>query len=246
VSAAIVASGLGVRFQLSSSRRVVTPALARMLPRGERIWGLRGLDLAVGRGESVALVGPSGSGKTTLLRVLAGVLPADEGQVHRTGRVAAVLAVQAGVLGKLTGEENAVLLAVLNGLSRRDAREALPGIHERSGLGRAFRHPVSTYSQGMRARLAFAVAECAEPEILLLDEVHEALDHEYRSVVEGRVRAICAAGGIVVAAGHDHQLLGRMCDRVVRLAAGAVAEDGTAWLEDADSALAAERDRLSA
>jgi ABC-type polysaccharide/polyol phosphate transport system ATPase subunit len=230
---------LGVRFQLDRSRRVVTPGLARLLPRGEESWGIRGVNLAIGAGESVGLVGATGSGKTTLLRVLAGVLPADEGEVAVAGRIGSLLSIQAGVLARLTGAENAVLLGVLSGLSRRDARRAVPRIRERSGLGKAFDHPVITYSQGMRARLGFAAADCADPQILLLDEVHEALDHDFRAVVDQRAQEIRDAGGIVVAAGHDHMLLARMCGRVVVLRAGAVVADGPAAFDEREAELRA-------
>jgi ABC-type polysaccharide/polyol phosphate transport system ATPase subunit len=229
-AARVTVQGLGVRFQLDRARRVVTPALSKVLPRGETSWGLRGIDLQIEGGESVGLVGLSGSGKTTLLRVLSGVLPADEGRVEVEGRIGSLLSVQAGVLARLTGAENAILLAVLAGLTRRQARAALPRIRERSGLGRAFDHPVQTYSQGMRARLGFAAADCADPQVLLLDEVHEALDHEFREVVEARIAELCQAGGLVVAAGHDHTLLARMCTRVICLERGKVVGDGLARL----------------
>lgn len=232
MSAEIRAAGVGVRFQLDRSRRVVTPAAARLLPRGESSWGLRGLDLEIGPGESVALLGPSGSGKTSVLRVLAGVLPVDEGTLTVRGAVGPLLSIQAGVLGRLTGTENALLLAVLQGLSRRDAELALPAIRAASGLADAFDRPVSTYSQGMRARLGFAATQVSRPSILLLDEVHEALDHEYRDVVAVRSREILAAGGIVVAAGHDHFLLGQLCRRGIRMAGGHVVEDGPMTLDE--------------
>lgn len=226
--AGVLVSGLGVRFQLDRARRPVTPALARLLPRGQETWALRDLDLRVSPGEAVGLVGPSGTGKTTLLRVLAGVLPADEGEVAVHGRIGSLLSIQAGLLARLTGSENAVLLAVLSGLSRREARAALPRIRERSGLGQAFDDPVMSYSQGMRARLGFAAADAADPQVLLLDEVHEALDHDFRAYVEQRVTEIRNSGGLVIAAGHDHGLLARLTTRTVRLSGGSAAEDGSA------------------
>jgi ABC-type polysaccharide/polyol phosphate transport system ATPase subunit len=78
----------------------------------------------------------------------------------------------------------------------------------------------------MRARLGFAVAEQIEPSILLLDEVHEALDHEFRTIVEERAAETVRQGGIVVAAGHDHPMLERLCSRALLLENGAVARDG--------------------
>src|SRR5207253_1114116 len=76
-------------------------------------------------GESVALIGASGAGKTTLLRALGGVYAPDEGMVDVRGRIGTLLSVEAGLLSPLTGRENAVLIGVLNGLSRRRARAAL-------------------------------------------------------------------------------------------------------------------------
>jgi ABC-type polysaccharide/polyol phosphate transport system ATPase subunit len=217
---------VGVRFQLDRARNVVTPAYARLVRSGETVWGLESATLEVKPGEAIALVGRSGSGKTTLLRALAGVLPADRGTLTITGRIGSLLAIDAGLLSRLTGTENAVLLSVLAGMTRKQAAQALPRIREISGLGAAFERPVSAWSQGMRARLGFAVADCMEPDILLLDEVHEALDHEFRAVIEERAHALKLGGGIVVAAGHDHGLLERVCDRAVLIQDGRVVDDG--------------------
>jgi ABC-type polysaccharide/polyol phosphate transport system ATPase subunit len=78
----------------------------------------------------------------------------------------------------------------------------------------------------MAARLGFAVVELATPDILLLDEVHEALDHDFRATAEDRARRVLEDGGIVIAAGHDHAELERLCDRAVLLHDGSVAADG--------------------
>jgi ABC-type polysaccharide/polyol phosphate transport system ATPase subunit len=226
MSASIEARGVGVRFLFDHERRVVTPMLAHIRRRGSESWGLHGLDVSIGPGEGIALVGRSGSGKTTFLRTLAGVLAPDEGELDVQGRVGSLLSVDAGLMSVLTGRENAVLRSALAGIPRAQARSGLEGIKERTGLGSYFERPTSSYSQGMRARLGFVVAERADPEILLLDEVHEALDHDFRRIVAERAHAIIDAGGIVVAAGHDHEMLERFCERAVWLERGAVRADG--------------------
>jgi lipopolysaccharide transport system ATP-binding protein len=226
VRAHISCEEVGVRFQLDRARKVVTPAQARLVRSGEDVWGLESVNLTIAAGEGIALVGPSGSGKTTLLRVLAGVLPADRGTLAIRGRVGSLLAIDAGLLNRLDGEENALMLAVLAGMTRKGAIAAMPLIREVSGLGAAFDRPVSAWSQGMRARLGFAVADCMTPDILLLDEVHEALDHEFRAIIEERAHALKESGGIVVAAGHDHGLLERVCGRAVLMRDGRVVDDG--------------------
>jgi ABC-2 type transport system ATP-binding protein len=222
----IQAEGLGVRFLFDRQRNVVPPTLARLRRRGSENWGLHDVSFTIQSGDGVALLGPSGSGKTTLLRTIAGVLEPDAGRIEIEGRLASLLSIDAGLLPVLTGRENAQLLGVLAGLSRRQTAAALDGIKARSGLDSHFERPVSSFSQGMRARLGFSVADSVDPQILLLDEVHEALDHEFRALVEARAAQILAGGGIVVAAGHDHELLGRLCGRALWLEDGHVRDDG--------------------
>jgi len=189
-------------------------------------WGLRNVTFSASPGEGVALIGPSGSGKTTTLRVLAGVYSPDEGDVLVRGRVGSLLSIEAGLLSLLTGRENALLLGVLGGLSRKGSKRALESVKERSGLGDAFEYPVSAYSQGMRARLGFAVAEDADPRIVLLAEVHEPLDHELRTIVQERALPLGEAGAVAGATGHDHPLLERLCSRAIYLDKGSIRADG--------------------
>jgi ABC-type polysaccharide/polyol phosphate transport system ATPase subunit len=227
MEARVVAEGLGVRFLFDRQSRVVTSTLARLRRQGGESWGLRDVTFELAPGDAVALIGPSGSGKTTLLRTIAGVLAPDRGRLDVRGRVASLLSIDAGLMPVLTGRENSRLLGVLAGLPRAEARRRVETVRERTGLGDDFDHPVSTFSQGMRARLGFAVAEQIDPSILLLDEVHEALDHEFRTVVEERAEELVRAGGIVVAAGHDHPMLERLCSRALLLEDGRLARDGT-------------------
>jgi len=226
MSATVSSTDLGIHFLFDHERRVVTPALARIRRRGADTWGLRNITLELRPGEGVALLGPSGSGKTTMLRALAGIYYPDEGTLSVNGRIGSLLSVDAGLLTLLTGRENAALLGVLAGESRSATQAALDDIGTRSKLGASFDRPVSSYSQGMRARLGFAVAERSNPSILLLDEVHEAFDHEWREIVRQRAEMILAAGGIVVAAGHDHALLEKICSRAVYLEGGTICADG--------------------
>jgi lipopolysaccharide transport system ATP-binding protein len=224
--ASISVRGLGVRFLFDGQRNVVTPMRSRLALRTSEIWGVRDLDLHLEPGESAALIGPSGSGKTTLLRVLAGVLPADSGEVLVDGVAGSMLSIDGGLVPTLTGRENAVLLAVLAGVPRSRAKGRLDAMRERSGLGDSFDLPASSYSQGMRARLAFAAASESDPDLLLLDEVHEALDHAFRDLLAASAQRVLARGGIVLAAGHDHEILSRLCSRALLLSSGRIVDDG--------------------
>jgi ABC-type polysaccharide/polyol phosphate transport system ATPase subunit len=124
----IVAEGVGLQFFFNRHLRVITPGEARLRGHGFTTWGLRDVTFSIGSGEGTALIGRSGSGKTTLLRVLAGVFAPDRGKLEIRGRVASLLSVDAGLLGLLTGRENALLLGVIAGLSRRAVLKAMDDI----------------------------------------------------------------------------------------------------------------------
>lgn len=222
----IRAERVGVQYLFDRQQRTVSSTTARLRRSGGETWALSDVTFDIEAGEGVALLGASGSGKSTLLRVLAGVLEPDVGRVRTEGRVGSLLSVQAGVMALLTGRENTLLLGVLAGMTPRTARAEMEEVRRRSGLGEHYDRLVASYSQGMRARLGLAVIERTEPRILLLDEVHEALDHEFRDHVEDYARDLLAAGGIVVATGHDHPMLERLCTRALLLQTGQLVADG--------------------
>lgn len=220
VRSSIRAEGLGVRFDFDRLNRVVTPGLARLRRARSSAWGIRGLSFDLEPGDGVALVGATGSGKTTLLRVLASVMPADEGSVEVNGRVGPLLATEVGLQALLTGRENALVLCVLAGLSLAESRGMVEEVAERSQLDDAFNRPIHTYSEGMRARLHLAAIQTTKPDILLLDEVFEALDHQFRQVVADYALDLRNRGGVVIAAGHDHPALKDLCPEVLWLEKG--------------------------
>ena len=225
-SAGLRARGLGIRFLVNRQKRLVTPSLARLRRGTTESWGLRDVTFDVGPGEAVALIGESGSGKTSLLRAIAGVYEPDEGTIEVDGEVGSLLSVNAGLMTSLTGRENVGLLGTLAGVPFEEARASEDAIAVATDLEEAFDRPTGSYSQGMRARLGFAVADHAGTSVLVLDEVHEALDHRFRAIVRDRALALLAEGGIVVAAGHDHPLLEQMCDRAFLMERGHIVDDG--------------------
>jgi ABC-type polysaccharide/polyol phosphate transport system ATPase subunit len=218
--------GVGVRFLLDRQRRPLTPVLARLRRRGSTVWGLNDVTLEFGPGDGVALVGPSGSGKTTLLRAIAGVLPTDVGTLTTSGRMGYLLSTDAGLLPTLTARDNAQLLGVIGGLSRAEVRDGMEQIKRSSGLESAFERNAAGLSAGMKARLGVATAWETDPQILLLDEVHEALDRDFRTELANYAASLVARGGIVVAAGQDLGMLERICGRAVLMREGSVVADG--------------------
>jgi lipopolysaccharide transport system ATP-binding protein len=222
----LAADRLGVRYDLASRRR---SGLRGRLLGGRRdggVWALHDVSFELAEGEALAIIGRNGAGKSTLLRVLAGILPPTTGELRVDGRVSALLSLQAGFIGTLTGRENIRLAGALLGAEPRRWRSREAEIVEFSELGEAIDRPFETYSNGMRARLAFSTISALEPDILLIDEVLAAGDEGFRQ--KSRARLIELAGqarGLIIVS-HGLGGLTGLATRALLLDGGRVAQDG--------------------
>jgi ABC-2 type transport system ATP-binding protein len=183
---------------------------------------LQNINLEVKRGEVVALIGLNGSGKSTMLRLIGGIYHPSEGKVAVNGRIAAIIELGAGFHGELTGAENAAIYASVLGLSRQELTRHFEEIMDFSGIADFFDTPIKYYSSGMEARLAFAVAVCVEPDILLLDEVLSVGDRMFRERCFERLRGFIAKGGTVVLVSHDWDQVQDLCSKAVYLENGRI------------------------
>jgi len=189
-------------------------------------WALRDCSFVVERGECVGLIGPNGSGKSTLLRIIAQISQPTNGRVVTNGRLAAMLELGAGFHPQLTGRENAVLNAVLMGLSRSEAEQIMPEVIAFAEIGDFIDQPMRTYSSGMYVRLGFAVAVHVRPEILLVDEVLAVGDAEFQSKCFDQMQRLRHEGVTLVVASHDLPSIQRFANRVILLEHGRIAAQG--------------------
>jgi ABC-type polysaccharide/polyol phosphate transport system ATPase subunit len=194
--------------------------------RGEDVWALSGIALAVEPGEAVGLVGRNGSGKTTLLKLIGGIIKPSIGSIEVGGRVASLLELGAGFHPEFTGRENVFLNGALHGLSRAEIRERMDEIVEFAGIGHYVDLPVRTYSAGMYMRLGFAVAAHVDADVLLLDEIFAVGDEEFQRKCFGRISQFKQRGGTIVFVSHDAASVERLCERAVLLRDGLVDFDG--------------------
>ncbi len=186
------------------------------------IHALRDVSLEIRHGERVGLVGANGAGKSTLLRAIAGVFEPTRGRVRVEGRVTALFSLNLGIEADATGMENIVLRGLAAGLTRREIDRQAEEIAEFTELGDYLDFPLFTYSDGMKARLAFAISTAAKPEILLMDEWIGAGDAAFIEKARARLDAMVGDAGILVLASHNRTLLRRVCNRVVTLDRGRV------------------------
>ncbi|MGQ9571583.1 MAG: ABC transporter ATP-binding protein [Dehalococcoidia bacterium] len=189
-------------------------------------WALRDVSFTVRRGESVGIIGPNGAGKSTLLRIVSGLAPLTKGRITVQGRVSPLLELGAGFHPQISGRDNAMINAVLLGLSRKEAQERLPAIVEFSELGEFIDQPMRTYSSGMYVRLGFAVAVHVKPEILLVDEVLAVGDAEFQAKCFAHIERLRQEQVTIVLVSHDLENVKRFCDRAILLNHGVVAADG--------------------
>ncbi|HXK32653.1 MAG TPA: ABC transporter ATP-binding protein [Dehalococcoidia bacterium] len=202
--------------------------LPRFLSNARRPFvALDNVSLQVKRGESLGIVGPNGSGKSTTLRIMAGIAPPTSGRVAVNGRVSALLELGSGFHPQITGRENALLNAVLLGLTLDEAREVLPKIIEFSELGEFIDQPMRTYSSGMYFRLGFSVAVHVDPEILLIDEVLAVGDAQFQEKCMAHIHRLRQDGVTLVLVTHDMLSLPKFCDRAILLEKGRITDEGT-------------------
>ena len=194
--------------------------LARRETEVEIIRALDNVSLSIKDGERIGIVGSNGSGKTTLLRVMAGILKPSQGNVNIHGSVVSMIDQGLGMDPQCTGIENIFRRGIFLNQSTQQMQEHLDDIVEFSGLGDRIRHPLYTYSSGMRARLAFSIATSVKPEILILDEGIGAADEEFAERATTRLDAFLQNAGILLLASHSNQLIESWCNKNVRLESG--------------------------
>ena len=197
---------------------------------------LKGVDLAVEKGTIFALLGSNGAGKTTLIRILATLLPSDNGSASVAGadvaidpdrvrRAISLTGQFTAVDDVLTGREDLVLIAKLQHLPQpqRIADELL----ERFSLTEAASRRAGTYSGGMRRRLDIAMSLIGNPEVIFLDEPTTGLDPEGRIEVWNAIKALANSGTTVFLTTQYLEEAEQLADHIAILHEGKIIANGT-------------------
>jgi homopolymeric O-antigen transport system ATP-binding protein len=205
----------------------LTESLTRgRVRRHKEFWALQEISLDVEKGSTVGIVGPNGCGKSTLMQIIAGTLEPTHGNVWQEGRVAALLELGAGFDPEFTGLENAYMNASLFGLSKRETDRIFPAIERFAEIGDFLYQPVKTYSNGMYVRLAFAIAACIDPDILLVDEALAVGDAVFQHRCLRRLQELHERGATILFVSHDLAAVRALCSRAILLNGGRAIEDG--------------------
>jgi lipoprotein-releasing system ATP-binding protein len=208
---------------------------------GYKIEVLKGLNIEIARGESLAILGVSGAGKSTLLHILGTLDHPSSGTISYDGinifewpekKLAAFRNKKIGfvfqfhnLLPEFSALENTMMPALINGLPKREAKVRAEAILQEIGLGERMTHKPGELSGGEQQRVAVARALIMEPEVLLADEPTGNLDTETGKKVEDMLVMLNQTKGITLVVATHNQLLANRISRRFGLQDGKIYYD---------------------
>lgn len=204
--------------------------LKEYLSLGKRIyhhkfWALKNINLNIHKSEVCGIVGMNGAGKSTLLKILTGTTMPTTGEIKLKGRVASLLELGIGFHADLSGRENVLTNSKLLGLNFDNIKSRIEEIKEFSELGEFFDMPVRVYSSGMYIRLAFSLAVCVDPEILIIDEALSVGDAYFQQKCLDKIKDFKRKGITILFVSHDLGTVKLLCDRAILLHKGELIAD---------------------
>lgn len=188
--------------------------------REDEFWALRDVDLNARRGECIGVIGPNGAGKSTLLKIINGDIRPDAGRMLRRGSVTPLVRLGGGLQPMLTGRENIYAKCQEFGFEKRETDALLDPIARFSGLRASLDLPVRQYSDGMYARLEFAIATAVPMDLLLIDEVLAVGDMAFQMKCLERLEELKSAGTTILFVSHSEMNVRQIADRCLLLFEG--------------------------
>jgi len=198
----------------------------RLLSRGESFLALKGVNVDIYKGESIGVIGRNGAGKSTFLRLLSGVIEPDTGEIINRAKTTTLLALSLGFDEFLTGRRNTVMCGMLMGLSRVEIEGQVDSVEKFADIGVFFDRPVKVYSTGMRSRLAFAIANVVDADLLLIDEILAVGDADFAKKSQAAMELKILGGTTCVLISHQTDAIRRLCSKVLWIERGEVVMHG--------------------
>lgn len=191
---------------------------------------LEDISFKVKKGEIIGILGTNGSGKSTILKIITGLLNPTEGSVAVNGKISALLELGAGFNHEFTGIENVYLNGTMMGFSKESMDSRMEEILSFADIGEFIYQPVKTYSSGMFARLAFAVAINIEPDILIVDEALAVGDMYFQEKCYEKMKQMVKSGATILFVSHSLPAIRNFCQRAIWIEKGVLRDQGRADL----------------
>ena len=179
----------------------------------------RNLSLDLPEGRNIGLIGRNGAGKTTLMGLLSAVDLPDSGKIITRGRLSWPVGLRGGMQKNLTGRDNVKFVCRVYGVRGQEMQDKIRYVEEFAEIGDYFDQPVSTYSSGMQARVAFGTSMAFDFDYYLIDEVMAVGDATFkrksRKVFKDRLQH-----SRLILVSHNMKLISKLCNYVVHLDRG--------------------------
>ena len=200
---------------------------------------VRGISFEVHDGEITGLLGPNGAGKTTTLRMLYSLLPPDQGEIRIDGldptkdamaikRTLGVVPDSRGLYTRMSARENIAYYGALHGMSSKDINSRINELIETLDMTDFIERRTEGFSQGQRVKVAIARAMIHSPQTVMMDEPSNGLDVMSTRALRRYILSLKEAGHSVVLSTHIMQEVAALCDRIIIIAKGKIAANGTA------------------
>jgi len=196
---------------------------------------VRDLSFEVEKGSICGFLGPNGAGKTSTLRMILGLQPATSGRIEILGAAdgrmvrdrIGFLPEERGLYKKMTPIEAIAFFGALKGLPMAEGKRRARDLLEQQGLDEAKNKKMKALSKGMAQKVQLIAAVVHRPEFVILDEPFSGLDPVNQQGLEAMIRGLAADGATVLFSTHVMQHAERLCDKVVLMARGRKAFEGT-------------------
>ena len=192
------------------------------------IWALKDVSFSVKAGEIFGIIGRNGSGKSTLLRVIAGIYQSDEGNVLSRGKVASLIDLTSGLRDGMKMRDNIEFCGTLFGLTGNMIKDRFDAIVSYSELEEFLETKIYQFSDGMKSRLAFALAINCDADVMIFDEIFGVGDLEFRDKSLNKIKDLVSTGKTVLLASHTLELVEKYCHNVIVLDDGKIITRGDA------------------
>lgn len=204
-----------------------------------KVKAVRGISFEVRDGEITGLLGPNGAGKTTTLRMLYSLLPPDEGEIRIDGldptrdamaikQTLGVVPDSRGLYTRMSARENITYYGKLHGMSAKDIASRIEELVGTLDMADFIERRTEGFSQGQRVKVAIARAMVHKPQTVLLDEPSNGLDVMSTRALRRYILSLKEAGHSVILSTHIMQEVAALCDRIIIIADGQIAADGSA------------------
>jgi len=198
---------------------------------------LHGIDLTIQNGELFGFIGHNGAGKTTTIRAMVGILDFEEGSITINGKSIkdqakevkkelAYIPDNPDLYPNLTGEKYLNFIADIFEVNTETRTTLIKKYADEFELTENLGDVISSYSHGMRQKLALISAFIHNPKVLILDEPFVGLDPKASHTLKNIMRELCEQGGIVFFSTHVLEVVEKLCDRVAIIKDGTIVVNG--------------------